>query len=78
MDNSTINLQLSRSEALVLEAFLTDFEDRQEFKNIDLVNQLILYRLHSLLEHAVDALFDPDYDQLLKQARAEISKDQSE
>ncbi len=70
MENPSITLTLTQGDALVLAAFLTDFEDHETFKTLDTAYRMALYRLHAALEHSVDDLSNPDYHQLLDAAKA--------
>jgi hypothetical protein len=73
MPHSTpIQLELTRSEAIVLEDFLARFEQHPSFREFDAAEQRALYNLHARLEQTIDELLDPDYQHILSQACAEL------
>jgi hypothetical protein len=72
MQDKSVDITLTRAEALVLEAFLSHIEEQADFQQLDLAARLVLYKLHAALEQVLEDLFDPNYQQLLLQAQSEV------
>ena len=76
--NEQLTISLTRTEALVLQAFLATFEDAPTFRTLQRADQMALYALHAALENEMADLFDPNYDQLLAQARTILQGENEE
>lgn len=66
------NLELSREEALVFFDWLTRFNKTDEAKFEDQAEQRVLWDIEAMLESVLTDPFEPNYDQLLAQARAAV------
>jgi hypothetical protein len=67
-----VAIEFSMNEALVLEEWLTRFDDSGSADFEDQAEQRILWNLASMLERQIDALFSPDYAERLEAARAAV------
>ena len=77
MSTDSVQIELTSHEGLILESFLTYFEEQPLFEQVGVAERLVLYKLHALLEQHLDALQDPNYMQLLADARAAITATQT-
>jgi hypothetical protein len=66
-----INLDLSREEALVLFDWIARF-NKSENSFHDQAEQRVLWNIEAMLESALDEPLDPEYANLLAQARAKV------
>jgi hypothetical protein len=69
-----ITIQLTHDEALVLFEWLHRTDEQNNFANIieHQAEQRALWNLTSLLERGLSELFDPNYRELLEQARTRL------
>jgi len=72
MQPEPINLVLTNDEALVLFDFLSRFVQTDVLKIEDRGEQQALWNFQCLLEKQVAEVFDPDYLELVRQARARL------
>lgn len=72
MKGDTIQLSLSRSEALVLFEWLASIESKGVQSTIDEAEQVVLWGVESQLEKALHEILSPDYDKLLASAKRHV------
>jgi hypothetical protein len=69
MSNDSVDLTLTKPEALVLFELLADFHEQNELTIRNQAERIALWNLSSRLEKTLVEVFSPDYDQLVVQAR---------
>jgi hypothetical protein len=72
MPDPYVSIQLSAAEALVLEEFLARWQRKDVLDVVDSAEKYVLYKIHNILEQTLDDLYDPHYDEVLQQRRAEV------
>ena len=72
-ENNKLNIELTKSEAIVLFDFLCRFNetDRKELFE-DQAEERIMWDLETLLEKQLSEPFKPDYKEIIEKARAEL------
>lgn len=69
---SDVQLNLSRSEGIVLFEFLSRYTDSGQMAIKDQAEQRVLWDLCSMLESQLHEPISPDYDGMLERARAAV------
>ena len=69
---SSITIELSNDEALVLFEFLSRFDEEGNYSFQDQAEQRVLWDLACILEKQIVELFSPHYDEALKAAREKV------
>jgi hypothetical protein len=72
MSEDPIQLKLSRSEALVLVAWLFNFDQTDLGPPLDSAERSVLWRLEAKLEQHLLEVFAPNYRELLDEARQKV------
>jgi len=72
MRSKRVKIELTSDEALVLYDWLTRFNQRAEMDFADQAEGRVLFDLEALLEKALVAPLQPDYADLLAQARSNV------
>ena len=72
MSEQQVTISLTRAESLVLIAFLMRFRDDDLLAVEHEAEQQLLYDLCCVVENQVHELFDPKWNDLLKQARQAV------
>lgn len=72
MEGETIQLTLSRSEAIVLFEWLVTLESKVEKQATDGAEQTVLWGMECQLEKALHEILSPDYDKLLASAKSRV------
>lgn len=72
MDSNPVTATLTQDEALVLFEFLARNEEADNFPVADEAEERVLWRLHGQLEKQIAEVFDPNYHELVRQARARL------
>ena len=72
MKGDTIQLTMTRNEALVLFEWLASFETKGAQLAIDEAEQTVLWGVESQLEKALHEILSPDYDKLLAAAKRHV------
>ena len=75
MADRPIQITLTRSQALVLFEWMSKLEDVGGIPVSFESEQRVLWRVEGQLEKQIDCLFDPNYAQLVDEARAEVLTD---
>ena len=68
-----VTITLSRDEALVLYAFFTRFEERDDFSLRHIAEFLAFSRISAQLDKSLVEMFDPKYGNLLAAARDRLA-----
>lgn len=63
-----INIELTRSEALVLFEYLRRCDDDGKYSFVDQAEQRVTWDLECMLEKQLSEIFDPNYRELLRSA----------
>jgi hypothetical protein len=71
--HSSVILELSPDEALVLIEWMGREDDIHGYPTCDKILRQVLWRLEGQLEKQLTAVLSPDYHEQLKQARARLS-----
>ena len=73
MNNPKLSIELSRNEALVFFEFLTRF-NKKDWPEIfeDQAEQRVLWDIEAILQKVLVEPFNPDYQEIIKQARETI------
>lgn len=69
---TSVKIELSSDEALVLHAWITRFNKRRSNDFEDQAEQRVLWNVESLLEESLVEPFLEEYDSLLAQARDRV------
>jgi hypothetical protein len=69
---STVSIDLSADEALVLFEFLTRYTDSDRLETVDQAEQRVLWNLCALLERSIVPPVDPNYAEQLASARGRL------
>ena len=69
-----INIKLSENEAIVLFEFFERFEGKEELYFVHTAEYLSLMKISAQIDKSTSAMFMPDYKEILKTAREEVSK----
>jgi hypothetical protein len=72
MDDKTIDIQLSKDEALVLFEFLSRFDEIETLNIIDKGEEVALWRLHGHLETILVEPFQSTYMEDIKSTRERL------
>ena len=72
MAEEKVRLELSREEALVFFEWLTRFNKAEDKTFEDQAEQRVLWDIEGMLESALAEPFEPEYGDLLAQARAKV------
>ncbi len=72
MNEASIQLDLSRNEALVLFEFLSRYSDSDELTIVDQAEQRVLWDLCCLLEKSLTEPFASNYHDVISRARDAI------
>ena len=75
MADTKLMLQLSRAEALVLFEFLARCEEAERFSFDDEAEQSVVWLIQAQLERQLTEPLQPDYKDLLREARNAVRKD---
>ena len=71
-----ITLELSHDQALVLFECLANLDETRSVLVVDDAEQKVFWRLEGLLESQLTEIVDPNYKELLKEAKARLMKDE--
>lgn len=72
MTREAISLVSGRREALILFEMLAEFRSQHSLQINDAAERLSLMRLHGALEKTLIEVFSPDYNEIIREARAEL------
>ena len=72
-DEGALSIRLTKDEALVLLEIIGDFRDESAIQVRDQAERHALWNLSALLEKAIPEIFAPNYRELVKAAKKNLS-----
>ena len=78
MNEDTVSVDLTRSEAIVLIEFLMRFREQARLVVEHEAESQLLYDVCAVLENKLPELFDPNWQMLVEQSRIAVLADPSE
>jgi len=78
MEQSLIEFRLTRAEALVLFDWLVRFDASDATMTLDKAEQKVLWLLEGALEKRLVEILAPNYDDILAEARRDVSASMGE